>query len=152
MNRKFVNDMMLLLSSGWRPYSLKPDVTVYERVGCPFINIKRKDPVWFVREDVFLCVSCNKSCTLTRPEGFIVPLPMAVQNMDKKDPLPFKLTPGEMVSHKALLRVDEAAYCLNISARQVYSWIAEGKLRRVKDAPVRVSAEDVALLMSDFEE
>lgn len=153
MNRKFVSDLMLLFNGGWRPYTLKPDPKVYERVECPLRGVKRKEPVWFVRGDIFLCISCNKGCTLTRPEGFVLPLPLPAQRKDSKNPpYHFQLTPGEMVSHKALLRVDEAAYCLNISWRQVYDWIAEGKLRRVKDQPIRVSAEDVAMLMSDFAE
>jgi excisionase family DNA binding protein len=65
----------------------------------------------------------------------------------------FTLTPGEMVVRKALLRVDEVAYCLNISDRQVYRWIADGKLRRaLGEEPVRVPAADVAHYMQNFEE
>ena len=48
------------------------------------------------------------------------------------------------------MRVDEAAYCLNISERQVYDWIAEGKLRKARGTPIRVSAEDVASGMTTF--
>ena len=70
--------------------------------------------------------------------------------MEKDEP--YQLSPDEMVSHKNLLRVDEAAYCLNVSERMIYDWVAEGKLRRLKDSPVRVAAEDVAFLMKDFEE
>jgi excisionase family DNA binding protein len=69
----------------------------------------------------------------------------------KKDET-YQLTPAEMVTRKTLLRVDEAAYCLNISERQVYNWIAEGKLRRVKEQPVRVPAVDVHSCMTNFAE
>lgn len=150
MNRKLISDILLLINGGWRPYSLKPEKSVYERIGCALVGVKRKEPVWFVREDIFLCISCSKGCTLNRPEGFVLPLPMPAPKTERKEAFPFQLTPGEMVRHKALLRVDEAAYCLNISERQVYDWIAEGKLRSVKDKPIRVSAEDVALCMSNF--
>lgn len=64
----------------------------------------------------------------------------------------YTLTPQEMVKKRHLLRVKEAAYCLNLSERQVYNLIAEGKLIALKDKPVRIKAEDVAVMMNDFDE
>ncbi len=77
------------------------------------------------------------------------PLPI---NYEERTDTPFSLTPGEMVQRKSLLRVDEVAYCLNIKERTVYDWIAEGKLRKTKENPVRVPAPDVLFYMSNFEE
>ena len=152
MNRTFVKNFLMLHNAGWRPYNgAKPDKSVYEKLGCPHADAKGKGPFWFVRGDTFLCVSCDKSCSVVRPEGVILPLPLAytVEKQGKE----FSLTPGEMVARKALLRVDEVAYCLNISERHVYRWIAEGRLRRAIGAePVRVPAEDVAHYMQTFEE
>ncbi len=56
-----------------------------------------------------------------------------------------------MLKRFPLLRVSQAAYCLNISERQVYDLIAEGKLLRTKINPCRVSSVDVAELMAEFE-
>jgi excisionase family DNA binding protein len=152
MNRKFVKEFLLLYNAGWRPYTNNYATvasSLYEKLGCPYADTKNKKPFWFVRGDVFLCVTCDKSCTLTRPEGVILPLPLAVPPLQGEK---FSLTPGEMVARRSLLRVDEAAYCLNISERAVYNWIYEGKLRRTEDVPVRVSAEDVARYMQNFAE
>jgi excisionase family DNA binding protein len=93
---------------------------------------------------MFICITCAKGCSLVRPEGFAMPLP--IQYSQEKAHA-FMVTPNEMVSRKALLRVDEAAYCLNVSERKIYKWIDEGKLRRAREQPVRVSAEDVARCM-----
>lgn len=150
MNRKFVKDFLLLYNAGWRPYNEKPNASVYQKLGCPHVGTKGKEPYWFVRGEHFLCVTCNKGCTLTRPEGVILPLPLAYPVKSEKE---FSLTPGEMVARKALLRVDEVAYCLNISERSVYRWIEEGKLRRaIGGEPLRVPSGDVAHYMQNFED
>jgi excisionase family DNA binding protein len=150
MSNALIRSIIALVSAKWRPYNYEPQAGVYEKLKCPYAHTKgQKKPVWFVREDVFTCITCPKGCTLSRPEGFLVPLP--IRYAEKQD-APFQLTPAEMVSRKALLRVDEAAYCLNISERQIYDWIAEGRLRKAKGNPIRVAAEDVAFCMTNFEE
>jgi excisionase family DNA binding protein len=154
MSIAFMRSIIELVQAQWRPYSYEPKPSVYVKLKCPHVDAEgkkkgRKKPFWFVRGDAFLCVTCSKGCALTRPEGFVTALPM--QYPAKKDEI-YQLTPAEMVTRKALLRVDEAAYCLNISERQVYNWIAEGKLRRAKEQPVRVPAEDVHSCMVNFAE
>jgi excisionase family DNA binding protein len=154
MSIAFVRSIIELVKAQWRPYNYEPEPGVYVRLKCPYVDAEgkkkgRKRPFWFVRGDTFICVACFKGCSLIRPEGFIAALP--VQYAAKRT-APFQLSPAEMVARKALLRVDEAAYCLNISERQVYDWIAEGKLRRAKEQPVRVSAEDVHSYMANFAE
>jgi excisionase family DNA binding protein len=143
-----VRTVISLVNAKWRPYRYEPKEFVYKKLQCPHVKGKRK-PYWFVRGDIFICITCSKGCTLSRPDGFYLPLP--IQYTERPD-APFHLTPAEMVKHKALLRVDETAYCLNISERTVYDWIVAGKLRKVRDQPIRVAAEDVAFLMKDFEE
>lgn len=149
MTKTFIRSIIELVNHGWRPYSAKPHPSAYAKLQCSHANTKRgaDKPFWFVRGDIFLCVGCSRRCTLSRPEGFIMPLP--IQYETRTDD-PFSLTPAEMVSRKSLLRVDEAAYCLNISERTVYDWIAEGKLRKVQEQPVRIPAEDVVHRMTNF--
>jgi excisionase family DNA binding protein len=150
MSVSLIRNVIELVGSGWRPYNYKPTPKAYENLHCPYADAKgKKKPFWFVRGDIFLCVSCERGCTLSRPEGFILPLPI---RYEEHKATPFSRTPGEMVVKKSLLRVDEAAYCLNISERSVYDWIAEGKLRKARGAPIRVAAEDVAYFMTNFEE
>ena len=128
MNSAYVKAIIALVKAQWRPYNYEPRADVYKKLQCPHAHPKgKKRPIWFVRGDVFTCITCAKGCTLSRPEGFLLPLP--IQYAEKPE-VPFQLTPAEMVARKALLRVDEVAYCLNISERAVYDWIAEGKLRK----------------------
>jgi excisionase family DNA binding protein len=64
----------------------------------------------------------------------------------------FTLTPVELVKRRHTLNVKEAAYCLNVSERQVYNMVAEGKLAALRDKPVRIKAKDVERWMNDFDE
>lgn len=149
MSRTLINDIVLLTREGWRPYGAQPAGVVYERLRCEHVLKGRTGrPYWFVRGDVFCCVGCAVRCSLVRPVGFSLPLPIKYPQPDA----PYALTPQEMVTRKALLRVDEAAYCLNVSDRKVRNWVDEGRLVALKINPVRIKAESVAAMMRDFDE
>lgn len=156
MTKTKIKDIIELTKSGWRAYNEDPHSAIYSKLNCPYAPAKDEEgrkkrkthaPFWFVRADSFLCVGCSRRCTLFRPEGFIQPLPI---NYEERTDEPYTLTPREMVERKALLRIDEAAYCLNISDRTVRDWIDMGKLRRTEDYPIRVPSEDVAARMELF--
>lgn len=148
MSKTLIQEVVELIRNGWRPYSAPTPKDFYKQQGCPRIAGARfREPQWFVRGDIFLCLGCSRRCSLNRPEGFMLPLPI---KYERKAEQAFALTPAEMVACKSLLRVDETAYCLNISERQVYDWIAEGRLRRMEGAPVRVPAEDVLREMTNY--
>lgn len=158
MRKSKIRSIIELIGSGWRAYNAEPEITVYTRLNCLYAPEAPKDggkkrksnqPFWFSRGDSFLCIGCNRVCTLFRPAGFIKPLPI---NYKERPGTPHTLSPAEMVRCKSLLRVDEAAYCLNISERSIYDWLAEGKLRRTEDSPIRIPAEDVAFYMNKFAE
>ena len=158
MTKIKIREIIELINSGWRAYSAVTNSSIYLKLNCSYAPEKTEDgqkkkkshePFWFVRADSFICVGCPRRCALSRPEGFMQPLPI---NYEERTDTPFSLTPGEMVQRKSLLRVDEVAYCLNIKERTVYDWIAEGKLRKTKENPVRVPAPDVLFYMSNFEE
>jgi hypothetical protein len=150
MTTAFIKNLISLVYAGWRPYNYKPRPSVYEKLECPHAGAKRgTKPFWFVRGDIFVCVACTKGCSLSRPDEFYLPLPIRYSEAPQN---PYTLTPAELVKCKKLLRVDEVAYCLNVSERLVYAWIAEGKLRKLTELPVRVPAEDVTSLMEQFEE
>lgn len=147
--RRLINDVVRMVHEGWRPYDALPDSAVYERLNCPHAEKKGViRPYWFTRADVFCCIGCNRACCLQRPQGFPPPLPI---NYPEKS-MPYTLTPQEMISRKALLNVDEAAYCLNVSVRHIYTLISMGQLIPLKDRPIRVSTADVKELMEDFDE
>lgn len=152
MSRTLITDIVLLTRDGWRPYGVEPQGAVYERLHCPqydgATHKMRKKGMWFVKGDQFLCMGCRIRCSLLRPEGFSLPLPIQYPQPDKA----YTLTPLEMVTRKSVLRVDEAAYCLNVSERMIYTWIACGKLAVLKDMPRRVKSADVKQMMEDFDE
>lgn len=150
MSRTRIMDIVTLTKNGWHPYGAKPDQAVYEALGCtPVRNGRRDRPFWFVRGDVFCCVGCAAHCTLSRPAGFPLPLPVH----PKKIPLQnYSLTPREMLARLDLLNTKQAAYCLNVSERTIYNLIAEGKLVRLREMPVRVRAAEVKALCENFDE
>lgn len=149
MSRTLIQDVVSLTKAGWRPYNAQPDRSVYEKLGCDAV-LRGKKPLWFVREDVFCCIGCAARCCLTRPAGFPLPLPLQIRYAQPEHP--YTLTPAEMVERKGLLTVKEASYCLNVSERQVYDWLAEGRLVQLKMRPIRVRATEVKAMMSDFDE
>ncbi len=151
MTRTLIQDVVTLARQGWRPYDATPDITVYQKLGCPYIvGGRRNKPYWFVREDVFLCVGCVSRCRLTRPQGFPPPLPIRYSVVPTLQP--FTLTPQEMVVRHDILTVKQAAYCLNVAERTIYDYIAEGKLIRLKENPVRVRSAEVRVLRENFDE
>ena len=77
------------------------------------------------------------------------PLPI---NYDYDPEQPFRLTPQELVKRKHTLRVEEVAYCLNVSIGLVYRYKDEGRLTALREKPIRIRASDVEAMMSDFDE
>lgn len=144
MSKTLIDDIVKLTRNGWRPYRAEAQGHVYTALECQ----RQQKAYWFVRGDVFLCVGCARRCSLSRPEGFSLPLPILYPQPSE----PYSLTPLEMVQRKHLLNVYEAAYCLNCSDRVIYRWIDGGELRRVKKNPVRVLAEDVFRMMNNIDE
>lgn len=149
--KTIIDDIVKLVANGWRPYRGHVESRVYAEVSCPHAPLSDDDkaagakrgkavPSWFCRADIFLCLGCGRRCTLSRPKGFQAPLPIKYPNNQE---MPYALTPQEMVTKLRLLTVNQAAYCLNASQGQVYNWIAEGRLRRLEERPVRIPAEDV---------
>lgn len=151
MSRTRIMDIVTLTRNGWRPYNAQPDPKVYETLGCESVLKGRKDrPFWFVRDDVFCCVGCAAHCTLKRPKGFPLPLPIRYPQPPQEPG--YYLTPLEMLERHDLLNAKQAAYCLNVSERTIYNLIAEGKLVRLRENPVRVRASEVKALRENFDE
>lgn len=141
-----------LVKDGWRPYHVQPATSVYEGLDCPHFNADPGAvlrPYWFTRGDVFVCVGCERTCCLKRPKGFPAPEPILYPDNGE----PFTLTPQEMVKRRHLLRVAEAAYCLNVSQRTIYRMIDDSLLTVLEDrSPLRIKAADVEAMMNDFDE
>lgn len=150
MSRSKIMDIVALTRDGWTPYDKQPDRSVYKILNCNLALQNRRRPFWFVRGDVFCCIGCSSRCVLKNPAGFIYPLPFEYPKGPKHEP--YMLTPKEMVERHDLLNAKQAAYCLNVSERTIYNYIAEGKLVRLKENPVRVRAAEVKALRENFDE
>lgn len=142
-----IDAIMSFVERGWHPYAGRVAAEVYESLGCPAPVFGK----WLyegkgAREAV--CVGCDRQCRTDCEKGFTPP-PSRVRNLYRDSY--FTLSPSEMLKRFPLLRVRQAAYCLNMSERQVYDLIAEGKLLRTKSDPCRVSSAEVAELMAEFE-
>ncbi len=150
MSRSRILEIVTLTKEGWRPYNAEPERSVYEKLGCSHALRGRRKPFWFVKEDTFVCIGCADHCTLQRPAGFPPPLPIRYSLVPPEHP--YTLTPQEMLARHDILNVRQAAYCLNVSERQIYDYIAEGKLIKLKSSPVRVRADEIKALRGDFDE
>ena len=149
--RTRIQEIVTLTKEGWRPYDAEPDRSVYEKLGCNHaLRGQKRKPFWFVRDDVFCCIGCADHCTLKRPAGFPLPLPIRYNVVLPE--MPFTLTPQEMLARHDLLNVRQAAYCLNVSERTIYDYIAEGKLIRLRENPARVRTKEVIELRNNFDE
>lgn len=143
-----IDAIMMFVERGWHPYTGQVDVAVYQQLGCPAPLFAK----WFyegseAREAQ--CVGCERQCRVDCTEGF-KPAPKCFQALYKG--YYYTLTPLEMVKRHPLLRVEQAAYCLNVSERNIYDLIACGKLVATKERPRRIKAADVAAMMNDFDE
>lgn len=150
MSKTRVREIVTLVKEGWRPYDAEPERKVYEKLGCTYVLSGKRKPFWFVKDDTFICIGCSSNCTLKRPAGFPIPLPIRYSCVPFEPP--YSLTPQEMVNKHDILNVRQAAYCLNVSERTIYDYIAEGKLIRLKENPVRVRSKEIKELRCNFDE
>lgn len=139
MSRRAIEDLLTLLERGYAPYRGEVEGCVYMRLRCP----RPEKAAWFTRGEQHVCLGCARRCSQTHGEGFQLALPGVRRGFQ----VAFAMLPGvsarDLVKMKALLRVDEASFALGVSRSQVYQMIAEGKLQRHVDEPVRVTSESV---------
>lgn len=146
-----IDRIMFLAEKGWKVYEGKVNPDLYKELACPAPILAK----WFfegTKAEELACVGCDKGCKTDKTSYFQpVPKVIKINNSSPSHPY-YTLSPQEMVKRLSLLRVPQAAYCLNISERTVYHWISLGILAALKNGPVRVKAEDVARMMEDFDE
>ena len=117
-----VDAVLRVLERGYRPYRGHIEGYVFESLGCRKVaEMRRKQ-----REE-------EESKNFQR----MLPVKRRFAQVAFAE-LP-TVTVEELLKNKALLRVDEAAWCLSVSRREVYSLIDEGRLERHPAGPVRVT-------------
>lgn len=133
------DDMLRLLQRGWVPYRGHVDGQTYDGLGCKASGKAR----WMHHGQKFVCLGCAKRCSLVDPAGFELLLPVSCQAKR----LVFAVLPAvsaqDLLDKKILLNVPEVEFILNVSRRQVYNLLEEGRLESHSDSPTRITAESV---------
>jgi hypothetical protein len=139
MSKANFDDMLRMLQQGWVPYRGAVDKAEYEGLGC-------KTPAkawWMHQKQKYVCLGCSKRCSLVDPAGFELLLPVTLQAKC----LAFAYLPAvsaqELLKKKLFLSAPEVEFVLNVSKRQVYDLLDEGRLDRHSDLPLRITAESV---------
>lgn len=143
-----IERIMFLTERGWYPYEGSVDISVYEQLKCPAPLFAK----WLYEGKDALeaaCVGCERYCTVDCSTGF--------KSISKRPQQPyrghyFSLSPMEMVKRFHVLTVQQAAYCLNVSIRTIYTYVDMAKVTVLKTRPLRIKAKDVYKMMNDFDE
>lgn len=147
-NKRAIEDLLALLARGYMPYGGEVAGCVYARLRCP----RPEKAAWFTRGQQYVCLGCARRCSQTHGEGFQLILPGVRRGFQVAFATLPAISAAELLKKKPLLRAEEAAYALGISRNQVYVLIAEGRLTRHVDEPVRVTSESVLTEMGRLAE
>ncbi len=139
MSKRAIEDLLTLLERGYAPYRGEVEGCVYARLRCP----RSEKSAWFTRGEQHVCLGCARRCSQTHGEGFQLVLPGVRRGFHVAFAMLPSVSARDLVKTKSLLRVDEAGFALGVSRSQVYQMIAEGKLTRHVDEPIRVTSESV---------
>lgn len=137
--KRAIEDLLALLARGYAPYRGEVNGCVYGRLRCP----RPEKAAWFTRGHKYVCLGCARRCSQMHPDGFQLILPGVRRGFQVAFATLPAISARELVEKKAFLRADEAAYALGVSRNQVYALIAEGRLIRHVDDPVRVTSKSV---------
>ncbi len=139
MTKRAITDLLELLGRGYAPFLGEVEGCVYARLMCP----RPEKAAWFTRGQKHVCLGCARRCSQAHGEGFQLTLPGVRRGFRVAFATMPAVSAADLVQKKILLRVDEAAYVLGVSDSLVYQMIAEGKLVRHQNEPVRVTSESV---------
>lgn len=133
------DDLLRALRDGWRPFRGHVDGSVYGRLDCRRSSRAR----WLTRDDAYLCLGCDRRCAVADGDGMqrALPVDTPLPDLGPED-LPY-LTAAQMLHAFEVFKVAQLEYILNLSRAEVYRCIADGRLEKVSDRPVRVSKASV---------
>jgi excisionase family DNA binding protein len=138
--RNLVGEIITLMHDGWAAYRGRIEEGVYDRLRCH----KPGQAAWFVKGETYLCLGCDRRCLEQAPDGFQLALPAPATGYRVVIADAPALTVRQLLDLGRPLRIDEVAYCMNVSRREVYYMIEDGRLQTVGDGkPVRVTPESV---------
>lgn len=138
--RTKVREILDLLRDGYAPYRGPVEGTVYEGVDCR----TPKAATWFCKGRTYICLGCARHCTLAHPSGFQLTLPRTGPRTTVVFAELPSVTVEDLLATGRPLRPDEAAWVLNVSRREVYELVDEGRLEPAGGGrPLRVTSDSV---------
>lgn len=145
-------DIVNLLDKEYIPFSGKIPGGFYEKRKCR--NPEKAE--WFFRPrregqgmSKGVCLGCKRRCSVVDPEGW----PELAERRKPSRPgavaftVVERISVDELLRLKRVLRVDEAAWVLNVSRQKVLHWTEEGLLEQVPGSPVRVTCRSVERIL-----
>ncbi len=147
-----ISDIIALLDKGFIHHPHAAPDAFYKQRRCP----KPQKADWFARplsekhkNARFVCLGCSRRCSAIDPEGWKTLMP---HRPSRPGAVAFavveRLTVDEMLRIKRVLRVNEAAWALNVSRPKVHEWIDEGLLELVPGSPIRVTSASVQRILA----
>jgi len=141
-----IHNLLQLLEKGYMLYTGAVPQDFYQKRYCPH----PEKAEWLAKTvsmhnitSSYICLGCERMCSEQNPEGWQHLLPIAHHPTQTAFVAAWPTSAEEMLKSKLVLRVDEASWVLNVSARTIYRMLEEGKLQTVVGTPTRVTAESV---------
>lgn len=147
--------LLQLLDKGYRLYTGQVPEDVYIKKRCPH----PESAEWVARpmskeysQSSYVCFGCDRQCTELDPKGWQILLPLQSRQPSLTAFVTaWPASAEELVENRLVLRVDEAAWVLNVSTKTIYRMLQEGKLRVVEGNPVRVTTESLRPWLTPLE-
>jgi excisionase family DNA binding protein len=140
-------DLIILLENNFLPYPGHVPRNFYLGRQCR----RPSRAEWYCREGRggafkmhFLCLGCRRKCVEVDPDW---PIFAKLRTPPHRETVFFalvdKMSVDELLRLKRVLRVEEAAWALNVSHQKVRNWVEEGVLEHVPGNPIRVTSDSV---------
>jgi hypothetical protein len=141
-------DMIALLEGGFRPYTGRVPRSFYLERKC----YRPSRAEWYCRPGNVecphmhcVCLGCRRKCAAFNPKDW--PILAKFDKSAREETVFFALVEQvsveTMLRLKRVLRVEEAAWALNVGPAKVRRWAEEGVLETVPGHPVRVTTASV---------
>lgn len=145
-------EILDLLSQGFVPYPHTVPSGFYEKRRCR----SRDRATWFMRPRPkeggtvrAICLGCKKRCSAVNPR--IWPVLLEADAPSRNGVMLYtrleRVSVDDLLRMKRVLRVEEAAWALNVSRQKVRHWLEEGVLEKVPGSPVRITVMSIERIL-----
>ena len=144
-----------LLEKGYIPFEGNVPSRFYTGKRCKC----KKKAEWFLRPKQKMsepsrgiCLGCRKRCVVINPRAW--PVVLEETESSRESTVQYvqveRVSVDELLRMKRVLRVEEAAWALNVSRQKVHRWVDEGILEQVAGNPLRVTTASVERVLQPY--